>query len=325
VTTIGICGIGSIGARHARVFAQLPDVQIVVYDPVADATAMAARLTEPARVVSTFEELLEAAPSGVVIASPDAHHREQTELACESGVPVLLEKPIAHTVDDGVAILDAVTRTRTPVLVGYVLHHFRCLQRAHDLIADGALGTPVSFQLMLGSYETLRVARNRFTADTWGTLFVDYSHEWDYLRWLLHPVAGGFALARTAGQLPLTQQPNVIDAVLRLSDGTTGTAHLDYVQDPGSRRFTIVGDRATLQVDVGTGLIRLERGESADPLEELFTELRDEAFTRQAVHFLDVVGNAAEPVVSAAHGLAALTAADLLRRSAVENRWVDAV
>ena len=332
MTTIGVSGVGSIGTRHVRVLSGFDEVEIVVHDPVSDADDLTRRLGPGVRVAPSFEALLDGGRDGLdglVIAAPDPHHGDQSVAAAERGIAVLLEKPLAGTVEDGHRIVDAVARTGTPVLVGYVLRHVGCMRRAHQLLLDGAIGQPVSFQLMLGSYQTLRVARNRFSGHAYGSLFVDYSHEWDYLRWLVGPVAGGFASARTAGDLPLSQDPNVVDAVLRLRDGTTGTAHLDYVQDPGTRSFTIIGDRGTLRVDVPTGEIQLHRpGAVAGEQEvtrELVPESVDHSFHAQAAHFLDVARRDAAPVVTATDGMAALAVADLLRRSALDGRWRDVV
>jgi hypothetical protein len=262
---------------------------------------------------------------GLVIAGPDHVHREQTIAACKQRLPVLLEKPVASTVPEAVEMSAAAQSSGTPVLVGYVLHYFRCMQRAHDLLSDGVVGQPLSFQVVLGAYDTLAVARNRFDGDTRGALFADYSHEWDYVRWLLSPIVGGCAISRMVGDLPLRQDPNIIDAVLELADGTTGTAHLDYVQDPGSRQFSVLGDRGTLRVDAEHGVVRVQRRGSAELTIDVLADERDSAFTRQAEHFVEVIKSDAEPLVSLEDGVAALEVAHALQESAVGRRWVEVV
>lgn len=319
MTVVGICGLGSIGSRHARVFADLPGVQVVGYDP---GGVGATGLPGGCRVATTFSALLDRGIDGLVVAAPDAAHATAAHEACERGIPVLLEKPIADTPAAGRCVVASAQSTGTPVLVGYVLRHVRCMQLAQQLIGQGRIGRALSFQVMLGAYETLRVARSRFDEPAYGALFRDYSHEWDYLRWLIAPVRGGFALARRAGARTQQQDPNVVDAVLRLADGTTGTVHLDYVQDPGTRRFTIVGDEATLEVDVPAGLIRLLRaGENEQTMR--VAEHRDAGFRRQAEHFLAVATAGVSPAVDVHDGFAALAVADALRRSALDGRWTD--
>jgi predicted dehydrogenase len=322
VTVIGITGVGSIGTRHARVFSELDDVTVVLHDAVATQQQLHDRVGSHVEVASTLDDLLDRGVDGLVVASPDEFHAAAVLAACRRTVAVLLEKPIADTIDAARQIAHAANVSGTPVLMGYVLRHVQIMQRALALLRDGGIGVPVSFQVMLGAYETLQVARNRFDRGAYGTLFRDYSHEWDYLRWLLAPVSGGFALARTAGALELVQDPNVVDVLLRLVDGTTGTVHLDYIQAPGTRRFTIVGDQGTLDVDVPSGHLRVRCAGQTDRA-DTYLETRDTAFRAQAEHFVAVADRRALPAVDLHDGLAALLVADAMCRSAIEQRWVD--
>ena len=322
MTVIGIIGVGSIGTRHARIFSGMKDVTVIAYDAVADEAQLRGRLEPDVQIASSLEDLIDRGVDGLVVASPDETHASLTQLACSRGIAVLLEKPMADATGAAQQIVATATSTGTPVLVGYVLRHVLCMQRTDALLRSGAIGTPLSFQVMLGAYETLQVARSRFDGDAYGMLFRDYSHEWDYLRWLLAPVTGCYALAQMAGELELRQDPNVVDVVLRLDDGTTGTVHLDYVQAPGIRRFTIIGEAGALDVDVSTGEIRVRR--TGEPeLVESYAQARDEAFRAQAAHFIAVAGRDVPPVVNVYDGLAALQVADAMRRSALESRWID--
>lgn len=314
--TIGVAGLGSIGRRHARVFAGIEGVSVVAYDPVPSPPDDGVAVQQ----VASLEALLARDLTGLVVASPDRFHAEATVAACEAGVPVLVEKPLAASSAEAGRIVRAASDADVPLLVGYVLRSYRCMRRAHGLIASGAIGEPVSFQAMLGAYETLVVARNRFGTAEEGRLYFDYSHEWDYLRWLLGPVEGGFALAREAGDLPLSQPPNVVDAVLSLRSGVTGTVHLDYVQARGRRSFTVVGDRGSVSVDVGTGTVLVARG-AAPPSVEDHGQARDAAFRDQAEHFLRVAAGQEAPRADAHDGLAAVCVAEALRESASTGSW----
>ena len=322
MTVIGIVGVGSIGTRHARIFSSMNDVTVIVFDAVTGIAELRDRLGPDVQVAPSLEALMGHGVDGLVVASPDETHARLALLACDRGIPVLLEKPMADAIGAAHEIMAAATSTGTPVLVGYVLRHVLCMQKARALLRVGAIGAPLSFQVMLGAYETLQVARNRFDGEAYGMLFRDYSHEWDYLRWLLAPVSGCYALARTAGHLELRQDPNVVDVVLRLDDGTTGTAHLDYVQAPGIRRFTIIGDAGALDVDVPSGEIRLRRTGEAEQVES-HAQARDDAFRAQATHFIAVAGRAVPPLVDVYDGLAALQVSEAMRRSALENCWID--
>ena len=316
---IGISGVGSIGARHARVFGAEPGVTTVLFDSGVAGNELSARFPD-AETVGSFDELLDAHLDGVVIATPDQAHPDQASSASRRGLPVLLEKPVAASRAAATPITAAAQGGGAPILVGYVLRHLRCLGRAREMLVAGKIGEPVSFHATLGAYETLVAARSRFASPVRDSLFIDYSHEWDYLRWLLGPIEGGFALAHTSGDLPLRQDPNVVDCVLRLDSGVTGSVHLDYVQQRESRACEVIGDAGVLRIDVVRGLVTLQRVAEPPQVEELAWS-RDELFRAQARHFLEVAAGEAAPVVDLGEGLAAVDVAEALIASAASGRW----
>src|SRR3978361_129764 len=98
---VGVIGAGVMGSNHARVLAGLPDVTLVgIVDPLAEQRARA-----PAkggcRAFAGLEELLAEGVDAVTIAAPTHLHHE-IALACVArGIHLLVEKPIASTVEEG--------------------------------------------------------------------------------------------------------------------------------------------------------------------------------------------------------------------------------
>jgi predicted dehydrogenase len=320
MTVVGICGLGSIGRRHARILAEL-GVDLIVCDPDLDAD-LAAQLPPGTVIAASVADVLDGGVDGIVIATPDDSHVDIATAACARHIPTLLEKPISDDIATGRHLVERSRSTATPVLVGYVLRHDRTLRRAKELLDARTIGAVASFHVSLGAYETLLVARRRFDSHGYGALFREYSHEFDYLRWLLGPVDGVFAVARRTGSREHQQDPNVVDAVLRLADGTTGTVHLDYLQYPGERRLRLIGDAGSLSVDVAQGVIAVH-SDANGSRDEVFPDSRDALFTAQAEHFLAVVSGAEQPCVDARDGLAALAVADAARQSALRMTWVE--
>ena len=275
----GVVGYGSIGQRHARLLRAMDDVEVLVSDPAVPNSL-------------SFEELIARRPWAVIVASPDHHHIRQSVASLDAGAAVLVEKPICQASVEALPLAGHTYASR--VLVGYVLRHSALFRKSKEIVAAGTLGEVVSFQAILGAYDTLVVAKNRFAAGGTDTLFFDYSHEWDYISWLLGPVAEVVAAAHQSGARPLTQDPNVVDAILRLSSGATGAVHLDYVQSPGCRRFSLIGDRAALDGDAVAGTLRLRTYGGKDELINL-KEDRDAMFVRQLRHLADVASGAAAP------------------------------
>lgn len=77
---------------------------------------------------------------GVIIATPDREHVEPTVAALEHGRDVLLEKPIAPTLDGVLAVRDAARRSSGSVTVSHVLRYTPFFSTLHRLVGEGAIG-----------------------------------------------------------------------------------------------------------------------------------------------------------------------------------------
>ena len=320
ILQLGVCGLGSIGRRHLRLAAARPDVQVHAYDPADEGIDPIGPERDRVIVEPSFERLLAGASDGVIIATPDSTHAPLTQQACRSGVAVLVEKPVADSVVAGAAMERTADETGVPVLVGHVLRHLRVVQRARQLLGDGAIGTPVSFHATLGAYETLELARMRLGEHQPFRLAFDYTHEWDYLQHLLGPITRCASTASTGGDLPLLERPNVIDAVLELENGMTGTVHLDYVERDGARRARILGDRGVLVVDLRAGTLAITSADQPERTEQ-HAEARDAVFARQLDHFVEVVRGRVEPLVPISEARRALAVAEAIRAACEQATW----
>jgi len=117
---VGVVGAGIMGSNHARVLAALAGVEFVgVADPDPAQREMVSRVLG-CRAVDSLEALLALGVDAVTIAAPTHLHHE-VALACMSrGIHVLVEKPIASTVEEGREILAAARRHGVTLMVGHV-------------------------------------------------------------------------------------------------------------------------------------------------------------------------------------------------------------
>lgn len=318
---IGVCGIGSIGFRHARLLSQRTDVSLFLCDPTQEHLEAAKHLPNLEKLTQSFDDLLYSDLDGLIIASPDKFHIIQAEAACRKGIAVLIEKPVAENVSQGQSLLKTIEETNGKVLVGYPLRHNSIFLKGKELIDEGIIGEPVSFHIMLGAYNTLVAAKNRFSSTDVNKLFVDYSHEWDYLNWFLGKAKQVVAISHQSGNREKTQNPNVVNAIIELESGISGTAHLDYIQSPGQRHFTIIGDKGTLAIDAVRSRIFLQIYNEGFERSYQFAETFDGMMTRQIEHFINVIQGVEQPKVVFDDGLSALFIADALIMSAKNKTW----
>jgi len=117
---VGVIGAGVMGSNHARVLAGLPDVSLVgVVDPL---PAHRKRVTElvNCRTFDSLDELLAEGVDAVTIAAPTHLHHEIALACIARKIHVLVEKPIASTVEEGREIVSAAARAGITLMVGHV-------------------------------------------------------------------------------------------------------------------------------------------------------------------------------------------------------------
>src|SRR5512141_851332 len=121
-----IAGYGSIGRRHFRNLLELGERDILFYRthhgtlPEAD--------LEGFRVETDLRSALGQHPDAVIIANPTAAHLEVAVPAAEAGCHLLLEKPLAHSLEGVQALAAAAERSGARVLVGFQFRFHPVLQ-----------------------------------------------------------------------------------------------------------------------------------------------------------------------------------------------------
>lgn len=320
---VAVSGLGSIGRQHLKAFRSIGVERLVGFDASAESRSRAETEMAGLATVDSFEALLDLGPTAVVVAVPDHAHLGQVEQAAHRGIAVLVEKPLAPRAEDAAAAISRLGTAADRCVVGYVLRHNLAANRVATLLADNVIGTPTSFQVLLGAYGTITVAANRFAVPEEGRLYRDYSHEWDYLAWWFGEISSVLAVARTTDAVPHVESPNLVDALLETTTGIVGSVHIDYVDQRGIRQVSVIGTHGSLVADIGAGTTTVRRVGSAA------LETYDDrapaaaALARQASHLLAVARGEETPAVSLADGVAAIQVADALRSSAPTRNWVN--
>jgi predicted dehydrogenase len=117
---IGVIGAGIMGSNHARVLAGLPEVKLVgIVDPLPEQRS---RATEFAgcRAFASLDQLIAEGVDAVTIAAPTHLHHEIALGCIERNIHILVEKPIASSVEEGHEIVAAARRTGVTLMVGHV-------------------------------------------------------------------------------------------------------------------------------------------------------------------------------------------------------------
>ena len=135
-TRIAVIGAGLIGRKHLGILRDDPAFTVAgIADPSPEAAAYARENGFP-HFTDTNALLDTTKPDGVIVANPNAMHRA-TALACIArGIPAIVEKPIADTIPDALAIVEAAEKAKVPVLTGHHRRHNPIMQAARDFVAS---------------------------------------------------------------------------------------------------------------------------------------------------------------------------------------------
>ena len=183
---VGIAGAGFIGAVHAHAYQHIPDVEIVgIADPIAEKAEALAKETN-SRAFSDYEELLRAGIDILNVCTPPSNHLPATIAAARAGVHVLMEKPIARTLEEADEMISACKNANVNLMTGFTHHFYPEMLEAKRLVQSGAIGKPlmvldnmsITYSFVLPWY------RNRDVAGG-GVFMCNAVHGFDRAAWVI--------------------------------------------------------------------------------------------------------------------------------------------
>lgn len=196
---VGILGAGGMGSRHASQYKRMPGVEVRLFDIDKEKAEAVAKGLD-IEVVASEAALLETSDA-IDICLPTDLHSEAALRALQADKHLFMEKPLAKTLDQGSAILEAAAKAKVKLMVGQVVRYFPEFRTGHDLVKQGAVGTPAAARTRRGGAGPSReTARWFFDFDRSGGVLLDLViHDFDWLRWTLGEVKTLYARSVLAG------------------------------------------------------------------------------------------------------------------------------
>ena len=283
---IGIVGAGWIVTDHRVVLEKLGHEVVAVCDT--DRERAEALTKGHARVYLDWEELLaQEALDALWVATPPLHHRGPAVAALEQGIPVYLEKPIARTLDDARAIVEAWEPSGVVCAVGYQWHATEALEALREELADQELA------LLLGLSIGPTASRPWFLdrSGGGGNVLERGSHQIDLTRAVAGEVVSAQAVATPVllaqGEGERGDIEDAATLLLRFASGATATIVVAWTRrgQPGRYSLDAVASEATLHLELDpwfklTGRVRereVERGMGVHPFERSVARFLDAA------------------------------------------------
>lgn len=254
---VAVVGAGSMGRNHARVLQTLPAAELVaVVDQDLETARTVSRL-HGGKTHASIEDALMSRVDAAIVAVPTQHHFETTKALLAAGVDVLVEKPIAATVEEARALSDFAKKEKRVLAVGHVERFNPAIQLLASKLAEGALGRVFEVRARRVGPFPARI-RDVGVALDLGT------HDLDVMRYVV-----GADIARVYAETKReihTSREDLVSALVRFDNDVVGVLEVNWLTPTKARELTVTGERGMFHVDYLTQDLFFYENADATPI-----------------------------------------------------------
>ncbi len=288
-----VFGAGSIGERHLGILQKLGYLNLWVYRQrnlplrTLDSSSL--------NVVTDLAALNEVAFKAAIVCTPTAQHVGQALWCIRREIPVLIEKPISHSLDGFQKLKDALIEHPTLIRVAYMLRCHPFFQQIKKWTESGELGPLLSMQTYWGEYlpdwHPWEDYRQSYAArrDLGGGVALTLSHDLDLVNWLVgSPVAVWHTLKNDRSNLEIDVESGA-DVSLRYENGVTAHCHLNFYERVPRRWYRFVFAEGSVEVDYLQATCTVLRPGQKPDTQTLANFNRNQLFENQTRDFFQAV------------------------------------
>ncbi|MSR32028.1 MAG: Gfo/Idh/MocA family oxidoreductase [Gemmataceae bacterium] len=352
-TRVALAGCGKVGKIHCQALREIGESELVALcDSDLNRAGAFANEFGGKPFTSLAQALKEARPDVLLIATPHPLHRAPAVEALAAGVAVLVEKPLAASLEDCNAMLMAAKSSGATLGVISQRRFFEPVQRMKQAIDAGKIGKPILGHFIMYSWRSLEYYRSDPWRGKWdteggGVLVNQSPHQLDLLRWFLGPVAEVQGYYSNLNH-PGVEVEDTAVASLKFANGALGSILASVSQKPGIHtKIHVHGDNGAsigVETDRGSTFIAGMSSIAEPPLTEFwsvpgeehllsaFQEEDRQVFARvdatvhyhavQIREFIQAVREKRPPLVSAEDGRASVELFTAIYRSSREGRAI---
>ncbi|MFC5464943.1 Gfo/Idh/MocA family protein [Lederbergia graminis] len=308
---VAVIGSGKLGQRHLNTWSQMDGVEIVgviARNQVKLQEVAAKYETTP---YESLQDLIAKTDVDIIdICTPTYSHGEFIKEAAQAQKHIICEKPLAINSEEAEKLISICEDNGVQLLVGHTLRFFPEYANARNQIHNGAIGTPGVIRMSRGvPYPQVN---SWYTDDSKsGGLFLDLGvHEFDWLIWTFGDVK------RVMAKRVQREDMEYGLITVRMEDGTIAHIELSWAETQFRASYELAGDKGmiTYNYDDSTPIAFQSRHNREYQLPR--TALKKDPYYRQLEHFIQILSNQTEPIVTAHDALKAIQLAEAARKSA---------
>lgn len=331
---VGLIGCGVWGEVHARTFKVSPNANLIaVCDQSKERAERFAHQFNLPYHFSNINDLLATKDiQAVSIVTPDFTHPELILAALEAGKHIIVEKPLATTIDDCQKIIKLRDEKGLKLMVNYSNRWKTPFIHVRRLVSSGELGELLMINIKLN--DTLYVPTKMLSwASKSNSLHFLGTHLIDLIRWISQSeVERVYSVSRSVVLKGMgINTPDFYQSILELKNG--GTVYMEncwIISESAPSIFEFkaefVGSKGTVKVDISHHrMIEKYSVEGASMLDvsEQYNLNGDPRGQISIQHFIDCVINDSTPLVTAEDGLEATKVVVALENSALSRQPIN--
>jgi len=295
---IAVIGVGYLGRHHARILSAMEGVELTAVVDVNRARAEEIAAASGATPLFDYREVIDRVDA-VTVAVPTELHAEVGCRFLNAGIPTLVEKPLARTLDEADALIAASARAGSTLAVGHTERFNPAVVAAAPLLTD-----PRFIEVhRLGTFP-----ERSLDIDVVFDLMI---HDLDVV---LSIVASEVESVEAVGVPVLTPRVDIANARLRFANGCIVNLTASRISRDRVRKIRFFQPAAYLSIDYAAQKVdvwRLEQSGGGPPSiqgGELEVD-NHEPLERELADFVDAVRSKRAPLVTGAQGRRALALA----------------
>ncbi len=241
---VAVIGVGTMGRHHARVYSELPEADLVA---ISDSDSIRAESTANKfgiRSYTDHREMLEKEkPDAVSVVVPTAMHERVGLDVLDAGVNLLIEKPIAATIEEGTHLIQKAHAMKKQLMIGHVVRFDPALQALKQKLDAGELGRIYQiFCRRAGPFPT--------RIQDVGVVIDLAPHDVDVMRFLTG--SDPIRVHSETEQRIHTEHEDLLWASLRFPDGVIGALEINWLTPTKIREVLVLGERGMFRTDALT-------------------------------------------------------------------------
>jgi len=325
----GVIGVGSMGQHHARVLSELSN-----FVAVADSNSDQGKSISEKYGVKWYKDYREmlSTVDAVSIVVPTIYHNKVATEVSKQGVHLLVEKPLAPTIEEAKEIIESSRANKVILAVGHIERHNPVVTEAHKRIVKGEWGKIVSINAKrVSPLETESFVRGETRRiDDVGVLFDLSIHDVDIISYLAH---SHVVLASAMGSsTSIIKHEDNIGILLKFDNGITAICESNWLSPTKERSLKITFKKHNVFLDFVSQKITVSSAkEMPNDLatmsggqwdrQNFIVETKDVAFNLkeplkcEIIDFLEAINSKKRPLVSGEDGLEAVKIVNACKKS----------